>query len=193
MASSGSTPHKQIVLPVMSAERPSTPPSRPVARACPDAPRKWKRVDAVVDFSLEEAIAALSNPSPYIPIGFAGRVHVVENPWELCEDDEDDDEFDLTFVGGIIKTSAHRVPVLCPQGRSLACFSADVRCTIEHMRSCMVAALCGVSKPSIAFAVFVLGADHRTLERVVDTTCIIVDRRDVAAVFVIEDHGPPVR
>jgi hypothetical protein len=99
---------------------------------------------------------------------------------------------DLAFVAGrsLVIAARGRVPVLCPQADSVACFSADQEEIVFSMRNKMAYELCGPSKSPESFAVFVLSADHSTMERVDDGEKIR-DRRNVAAIFIIEDYGAP--
>lgn len=149
------------------------------------APRKKSAGNAIVDFTVVDALAALVNENPYVPLGFRGEARVAA-AWELPRLGE----YDLAFVSGmpLVVASGDRVPVLCPQGGAVACFSSRSDASVLSMRDSMVAALCGTSKHPSMFAVFVLGADRKRLERVEEEGSLR-DRRDVSAVFIVEDYG----
>lgn len=134
-----------------------------------------------------EARAALRNAKPYVPVGMEGAAYVAP-AWEMPELGPND----LAFVAGesLVIAAYGRVPVLCPQADSVACFSADQEEIVFSMRNKMVHELCGPSKSPESFAVFVLSADHSTMERVADGEKIR-ERRNVAAVFIVEDYGAP--
>jgi len=161
-----------------------TPPSSPRAARVPAAPRKKRRGDAIVDFTLVDALAALRNERPYVPMGVRGEARVAA-AWELPPLGE----YDLVFVSGmpLVVASGERVPVLCPQGGAVACFSSRSDASVLAMRDAMVAALCGTGRHASMFAVFVLGADRKRLERVSEEGSLR-DRRDVLAVFIVEDY-----